>query len=145
PPPPPRSPAVGGVARMRDALFGGASAKKAKGGASSEGAMLERATDGGADRVFDLLMTQKADGRFERTPTLDAWLGAARRAPLDAAIATHGEALACTAVVIALLEAEAADRDSEWRPAVDKAKAWLAAKGASVDGASIVQVSRGAG
>lgn len=80
------------------------------------------------DRVFDVLMTQKADGRFARSAVLDAWLGAARATKLDDAIANHGEA-AVTAVIVVLLAREAADRESEWRPAVRKAERWLAQHG----------------
>jgi hypothetical protein len=89
------------------------------------------------DRLFDLLMTQKADGRFARSRWLDFWLGA-RGAKLDEAIAAHGEAIAVTAVVIALLARDEASREAEWKPAVTKAKAFLAAQGATFDGASIL-------
>lgn len=104
---------------------------------------LESVTDAMAspsdptDRVFDLLMTQKADGRFERSPLLLAWLGADRADALARAIAQHGEPLV-TAVVIALLAREAPDRESEWRPAVSKAERWLAKQGSDPTLASIV-------
>jgi hypothetical protein len=41
----------------------------------------------------------------------------------------HGEALVATAVVIALLAREAADRAEEWGPAVTKAQQWLVQQG----------------
>lgn len=142
--PPARRAAPSGLARMRDAIVGSPSAKKSKGAArAEEGSTYDLEAADGGDRVFELLMTQKADGRFERSPTLDAWLGASRNARLESVIATHGESIACTALVIALLEAEARDRESEWRLAVDKARAWLAANGATVDVESIVRASAG--
>ncbi|UJR85696.1 VIT domain-containing protein [Sandaracinus amylolyticus] len=149
PPPAPRAMASMGAPRAE-------SAKRAKGGGflgrvsdalfgrGDEGSTMdfmeaeERATES-ADRVFELLMTQKADGSFVRSPVLEAWLGAARVAKLDAAIRAHGDPIATTAVVIALLELEARDRESEWRPAITKAKSWLAAKSATVDAAAIVR------
>jgi Ca-activated chloride channel family protein len=106
----------GFFSRVSQVLFGGGTNKEP-----------ESAVVAPTDRVFDLLMTQKADGRFERSKELDAWLGV-RVAKLESAIHTHGDAVVCTAVVIALLEAEASERESEWRPAVTKAKAWLVGK-----------------
>ena len=88
--------------------------------------------------VFGLLMTQRADGRFGRSDALEAWLDDDRRANLLTAIAKHGEAVAVTALVIALLAREAADRESEWRPALTKAHAWLAAQGTTLDGATLL-------
>ena len=95
---------------------------------------LER-PGGYRDRVFDLLMTQKADGRFLPSPELDAWLGG-RATKLADAIAKHGEAIV-TAVVIALFDREARGRESEWRPAVGKAERWLAKQGTSVERAVV--------
>jgi Ca-activated chloride channel family protein len=91
-----------------------------------------------SDRVFDLLMTQKADGRFVRSPLLEQWLGSSRAARLLDAIRDHGEASAVTAVVVALLAKEAPERESEWRPAVRKAEAWLAKQGARIDATLVV-------
>jgi hypothetical protein len=108
-------------------------ASVAKPGRSSEPAAPMQ-----TDRVFDLLMTQRADGRFERSDALRAWLDAAREAALQAAIEVHGEAIAVTALVVAVLVAEAAERESEWLPAVTKARAWLAAQGATLDGAQLI-------
>ena len=71
-------------------------------------------------------MTQRADGTFTRSGVLEAWLGSGPSARLDEAIRAHGEALASTALVIALLQRDEPARETEWRPAVDKAKAWLA-------------------
>ena len=91
-----------------------------------------------SDRLFDLLMTQKADGSFARSPELSAWLGD-RDGKVADAIAKHGEAAVVTAVVIALLEMEAADRESEWRPAVTKAKRWLADNPVAFDAAAVLR------
>jgi hypothetical protein len=81
-----------------------------------------------ADRLFELLMTQQADGSFRFSPVLQQWLGQ-RWLAVKAAAEHHGEALVATAVVIALLAQEAADRADEWGPAVAKAKHWLAQQG----------------
>jgi Ca-activated chloride channel family protein len=85
-----------------------------------------------ADRLFELLMTQQADGSFRLSPTLQHWLGLRWPAVLAAAT-QHGEALVATAVVVALLAREAADRADEWGPAVAKARHWLAQQGQHVE------------
>jgi hypothetical protein len=84
-----------------------------------------------ADRVFELLMTQQADGSFRLSPILQQWLGQ-RWPAVKAAAEQHGEALVATAVVVALLAREAANRADEWGPAVAKAQHWLAQQGRSI-------------
>jgi hypothetical protein len=81
-----------------------------------------------ADRLYELLMTQQADGSFRFSPVLQHWLGQ-RWPAVKAAAEHHGEALVATAVVVALLAQEAADRADEWGPAVAKAQHWLAQQG----------------
>jgi Ca-activated chloride channel homolog len=81
-----------------------------------------------ADWLFELLMTQQADGSFRLSPVLQQWLGQ-RWPAVKAAAEHHGEALVATAVVVALLAQEAADRADEWGPAVAKAQHWLAQQG----------------
>ncbi|MCA9518234.1 MAG: hypothetical protein KC635_25030, partial [Myxococcales bacterium] len=93
---------------------------------------------GGGDHLFALLVTQEADGRFRRSAALDAWLSPEARERLAAAAAKHGEDLVVTAIVVALLARDAADRVDEWRPAVDKARRWLASQGASFDAAAVL-------
>lgn len=125
PPPAPRSPGL--LARAKRAVFGAPRQEASLGAPAFDAAYsFEAMADRGepTDRVFDLLMTQKADGRFERSPVLDAWLGSERVGKLAALVAQHGEA-AITAVVVALLAREAPERESEWRPAVAKAERWL--------------------
>jgi Ca-activated chloride channel homolog len=80
------------------------------------------------DRLFELLMTQQADGSFRLSPVLQQWLGQRWQAVKTAA-EHHGEGLVATAVVVALLAQEAADRADEWSPAVAKAQHWLAQQG----------------
>jgi Ca-activated chloride channel family protein len=80
------------------------------------------------DRLFELLMTQQADGSFRLSPVLQQWLGQ-RWPAVKAAAEQHGEALVATAVVVALLAQEAADRADEWAPAVAKAQHWLTQQG----------------
>jgi Ca-activated chloride channel homolog len=81
-----------------------------------------------ADRLFELLMTQQADGSFRLSSVLQQWLGQ-RWPAVKAAAEHHGEALVATTVVVALLAQEAADRADEWGPAVAKAQHWLAQQG----------------
>ena len=81
-----------------------------------------------ADRLFELLMTQQADGSFRLSPILQQWLGQ-RWPAVKAAAEHHGEALIATAVVVTLLAQEALDRADEWGPAVAKAQHWLAQQG----------------
>ena len=141
PPPPMRAPAPMAPSAAAPPAAGSASGRLQK----SKGDSRRRAdstlelddTMAAPDRLFDLLMTQKADGHFARSRWLDFWLGA-RRAKLDEAIAAQGEAIAVTAVVIALLAHDESSREAEWKPAVTKAKAFLAAQGATFDGASIL-------
>jgi hypothetical protein len=84
-------------------------------------------------------MTQRADGTFPRSPALIAWLGPDRKQRLDGALkANTDERLVLTALVVLLLERECADRAGEWKPALAKARAWLAKQAASFDAASIV-------
>ena len=59
-----------------------------------EGAFLH------TDRLFELLMTQQADGSFRLSPVLQQWLGQ-RWPAVKAAAEHHGEALVATAVVVA--------------------------------------------
>jgi hypothetical protein len=73
-------------------------------------------------------MTQQADGSFRLSLVLQHWLGQ-RWPAVKAAAEHHGEALVATAVVIALLAREAADRAEEWGPAVTKAQQWLVQQG----------------
>src|SRR5262249_59375547 len=90
----------------------------------------QRATTGftTGDRLFELLMTQQADGSFRLSPILQQWLGQ-RWPAVKAAAEHHGEALIATAVVVTLLAQEALDRADEWGPAVAKAQHWLAQQG----------------
>jgi hypothetical protein len=81
-----------------------------------------------ADRLFELLMTQQADGSFRLSPILQQWLGP-RWPAVKAAAEHHGEALVATTVVVALLTQEAANRADEWGPAVAKAQHWLVQQG----------------
>lgn len=90
------------------------------------------------DSLYDLLMTQRADGRFESSPALLRWLGTERAARLAAATAQAGEASVVTALVVLLLEREASERSAEWKPAVHKARAWLAAQPTTFDAASLL-------
>ena len=74
-------------------------------------------------------MTQQADGSFRFSTVLQQhWLGQ-RWLAVKAAAEIHGEALVATAVVVALLTREVADRADEWGPAVAKAQRWLAQQG----------------
>jgi hypothetical protein len=90
-----------------------------------------------SDPLYDILMTQRAEGSFERSAALDAWLGPERAVRLTREAASSDERIVVTATVILLLEKEHSAREGEWRAAVNKAKAWLARE-ASVFDASVV-------
>jgi Ca-activated chloride channel family protein len=90
------------------------------------------------DRLFELLMTQRADGSFERSPVLDAWLGGDRVWRLINACKQHEARVVATSVVLLLLERDEPTRESEWRPALTKAKAWLAKQTATFDARAIL-------
>jgi hypothetical protein len=101
--------------------------------APAPGALLGSARSQGratapTDSLFDVLMTQRADGSFARSPVLLAWLGGERIARLKAAVTRTAcdEAIAFTATVLHLLQREHGDREDEWKPAAAKARAWLA-------------------
>ena len=98
---------------------------------------LSGAVTVGADPLYDLLLTQRADGSFLLTPALEGWLGnRAKRVRKEAD--KLGEALVATAVVVALLAAEMADREAEWKMAAGKAKKWLDKQADGVDGAALI-------
>ncbi len=90
----------------------------------------EPVADAPSDRLYDLLMTQNADGSFPLSPALEDWLGDALGAVRGAA-GEHGEAWVVTAVVVAVLERDEPGRADEWRPAVTKARRWLRRQGAT--------------
>lgn len=86
------------------------------------------------DLLFDLLMTQKADGRFATlSPALTAILG--RRAGRLSGASDSD----VTAVVVALLRREFADDQATWAAAVTKAERWLASNPPSVDASSVIR------
>ena len=85
------------------------------------------------DHLFDVLMTQRADGSFARSAALDAWLGPERSKRLAVALAGSDERVAITALVLHELQRAHADREDEWRPAAAKARAWLATQPAKFD------------
>ena len=89
------------------------------------------------DRLYDLLLTQRADGSFLLTPALESWLGNRAKQVREEA-KKRGEALVATAVVVALLATEMADREGEWKMGVEKAKKWLAKQGEQVDGGKLI-------
>jgi Ca-activated chloride channel family protein len=126
-PPPPMRPAAAPLSSSRRGLH----APPAPQAGPAKGA-------GAVDPLFEVLMTQRADGSFPRSREVAGWLGADRTRRLDEAIAAAGEAVVVTAVVVALLERDHRDREAEWRPAVAKAKQWLAAQGATFDPAPIL-------
>jgi Ca-activated chloride channel homolog len=90
-----------------------------------------------ADRLFELLMTQRADGSFRISAELRGWLGSRVDAVAEAA-AKEGEALVATAVVLELLRREAAERADEWGPAAAKAERWLAHQARAFDAAALL-------
>ncbi|TNF34045.1 MAG: VWA domain-containing protein [Deltaproteobacteria bacterium] len=106
--------------------------------ADEEEARKEEAAVTIADRLYALLATQRADGRFGASEALRSWLGDAEAA-FDAAVAQHGEAVVATAIALVVFERFIGEtyRD-EWRPAAKKAQRWLDAQGASFDPATVL-------
>ncbi len=110
-------------------LFGKAKPRRARRPAAARPARpARRATD----RLYALLMTQKADGSFHWSRELEKWLGADLVAAKRAA-GEHGEAVVATALALALLERDEAAREDQWRPAAGKARKWLARQPADFD------------
>ena len=106
-------------------------------GSLSESKRAPELGRGASDRLFELLLSQRADGSFPLSKILEIWLGT-RIGAVKAAIAEHGEALVVTSVVVALVGTEARSRQAEWTPAVRKAKRWLAQQAVAIDGAGLL-------
>ena len=134
PPPAPRRPAPTAAYAPEPKA---ALSRQRAGGGPPASMPVDRAPQGDSDRLFELLLGQRADGSFRMTPILEIWLGS-RVGAVKAAMATHGDALVATAVVVALLHKEASDRTAEWTPAVRKARRWLDRQGQQFDGAALL-------
>jgi Ca-activated chloride channel family protein len=134
PPPAPSAVPAGGIwAMAKRAVLGEGSAK---GGAEPRVGHAEAARGASTyavDPLYDVLMTQSAGGGFKLSPVLANWLGAERMERLAPHLKAQDEAVVVTSVVIAILERDHADREPEWRPAVAKAKGWLAKQSSSFD------------
>lgn len=96
----------------------------------------EKSGSGDSQDLYELLLTQNVDGSFPLTDALRKWLGGRRYESLCAAVRRHGDAIV-TAVVVALLEKEAAHRYSEWAMAVRKARRFLEQSGVPFDPDSV--------
>jgi len=83
------------------------------------------ADDKPIDLLYDLLLTQKADGSFERSSVLEQVLGAERWREVLAAIIQKGEAVAITEAVLTYLQEKESARTGEWSAAAAKAKRFL--------------------
>ncbi|MEE8525878.1 MAG: hypothetical protein V3T72_18230, partial [Thermoanaerobaculia bacterium] len=121
--------AVDSVAGGMQALKLGSGRQQAAPRAEMPVRLEAAAAPGASDRLYALLMTQKADGSFRWSPVLEEWLGFAA-AEIRRAFDQHGEALIATSIAVALLERDEATRQDEWRPAVRKARKWLRRPGA---------------
>jgi len=91
--------------------------------------------------LYDLLLTQRADGAFPWSMDLAACLGDrvsdARRAMKTAADAD----VVVTAIVLAVLERDFGADEEQWRGAADKARRWLSAQATSFDAAAFLASS----
>jgi Ca-activated chloride channel family protein len=80
--------------------------------------------------LYDLLLTQRADGSFPLGETLFTLTKSAkdelRRASIE-----HGEAVVATTIALQILVEGFADREDEWRAAANKAQRWLDSKGST--------------
>lgn len=87
------------------------------------------------DVLYELLLTQRADGSFALSAGLLQRLGD-RADAARAQAARHGESVVATALVLRWLEDHQAARRDEWLAAATKARAWLARQAASFDAAA---------
>ena len=122
------SSAVGMASEAVDDLFAKVKPKKARARRRPSTESVPAAPAASTDRMYAVLMTQKANGSFRLSPALEQWLGSVVDAVRRAA-GEHGEEQVVTAVVIALLERDEEARRDEWRPAVRKARKWLQRSG----------------
>ena len=87
------------------------------------------ACQGASDALYDLLLSQAADGRFSDSAPLRALLASAAPATLDDATAT--------ALALRVLERRFGDRQGEWNLPAGKARRWLAGQ-AGVPAATVL-------
>ena len=89
--------------------------------------------------LYDLLMTQAADGSFPLGDVLLALLEG-RADEARAAAKRHGDDVVGTALALAVLAATFADRQDEWTAAAKKAKRWIGAQAVKLDPSSLEPV-----
>ena len=92
------------------------------------------------DTLYDLLLTQRADGGFPLSEPLAQRLGSALAFARKAS-SQHGELLVATTLVLALLERDETDRADEWRPAAAKARRFLEKQGVEWDPSEVLGAS----
>jgi Ca-activated chloride channel homolog len=90
------------------------------------------------DALYDLLMTQSAAGSFAKSAALTVWLEPEAAAKLTQALPKQDEHVVVTAFVLLLLERRETARESEWRPAANKAKEWLAKQSPHFDATAML-------
>lgn len=135
-PAPKASAPLGFVAKAVSRVFGGAPTSAASAAPPPSPARFEKRRvsaqpSASTDPLYELLMTQRAEGSFPKSQVLLSLLGPARERRLTQAIDQYGESEVVTAIIVRLLEMEHQERQSEWLPAVTKAKAWLAKQNSS--------------
>lgn len=103
----------------------------------ADGLSLGDAQPGGQELLFDLLLTQQANGSFLLSPVLLRWLGQhlaaqhgasgaqQRQEKIREAARARGEAVLGTHLALWLLHEQARDRRAEWEVAARKARRWL--------------------
>lgn len=138
----------GMLSSVLGALFGGASAPEeaeevmasAEYGAPAGygGTPASKASQDDEMVFFELLMSQKADGRFPSSGALKSWLGS-DLAKVTAAAQAHAEPdVVWTVVALALLARRVSDRRDEWSTASTKARRWLAGREQGVEVSSLL-------
>lgn len=95
----------------------------------------DKADMGGVD-LYDVLLTQAADGHFPASRALTAWLGA-HATTFEGIAARIGSDVAWTLCTLAYLEIDAGTRGDEWRAAAEKARSYLARVSATLDVAGL--------
>ncbi len=98
---------------------------------------VQQAMASASDSLYDVLLTQKANGSFALGAEISTLIGVENYAALEAAKGAQDATLLATSAVVFWLENRASERRGEWSAAVTKARGWLA-KQAPIDIGSLL-------
>lgn len=109
----------------------------------ADGFLAEEASADALDVVFELLMTQRADGSFGWSSAFEAFVGDADAVDAARTLASRFEPrVVVTAYVVAWLQRFHSARAAEWRAASAKASSWLAAQADTDEAQQAIGVQR---